>query len=77
MKLIIEIPDEVYERAKEALPELCDSVWLGIKNGIPLDELRKILWVNSDYNVNVKKEFVWYWKIKDIFNNLNDYLKGE
>lgn len=36
MKVLIEIPEEVYKKAKETHDVMCDSVWLGIKYGTPL-----------------------------------------
>ena len=36
MKIVIDIPEEVYKKAKETHDAMCDSVWLGIKYGIPL-----------------------------------------
>ena len=39
MKLIIDIPEEVYKKAKETHDVMCDKVWLGIKYGTPLDDV--------------------------------------
>lgn len=39
MKLIIDIPKEVYKKAKETHDVMCDKVWLGIKYGTPLDDV--------------------------------------
>ena len=36
MQIVIDIPEEVYIKAQETIDEICDSVWLAIKNGIPL-----------------------------------------
>ena len=36
MQIVIDIPEEVYEKAKVTINEMCDSVWLGIKQGTPL-----------------------------------------
>ena len=36
IELVIKIPEEVYKKAKVTIDEMCDSVWLGIKNGNPL-----------------------------------------
>ena len=36
IELVIKIPEEVYKKAKVTIDEMCDSVWLGIKNGTPL-----------------------------------------
>ena len=38
MKIVIDIPEEVYKKAKETHDAMCDSVWLGIKYGTPLPE---------------------------------------
>lgn len=40
MKLIIDIPEEVYKKAKETHDVMCDKVWLGIKYGTPLDVVK-------------------------------------
>lgn len=40
MQLIINIPEEVYKKAKETHDVMCDKVWLGIKYGTPLDSVR-------------------------------------
>lgn len=40
MKLIIDIPKEVYKKAKETHDVMCDKVWLGIKYGTPLDDVK-------------------------------------
>lgn len=36
IELVIKIDEEVYKKAKETHDVMCDSVWLGIKNGTPL-----------------------------------------
>ena len=36
MKVIIDIPEEVYKKAKETHDVMCDKVWLGIKYGTPI-----------------------------------------
>ena len=36
IELVIKISEEVYKHAKEIHEVMCDSVWLGIKNGTPL-----------------------------------------
>ena len=36
MQILIDVPEEVYKKAKETHDVMCDSVWLGIKYGTPL-----------------------------------------
>lgn len=48
MKMVIEISEEVYKKAKETHDVMCDSVWLGIKYGTPLPENRGRLIILSE-----------------------------
>ena len=48
MKLIIDIPEEVYKKAKETHDVMCDKVWLGIKYGTPLDDLKADLHATAE-----------------------------
>ena len=40
MKLIIDVPEQMYLNAKEDLLSGSDTLVSGIKNGIPLDKIR-------------------------------------
>lgn len=40
MKLIIDIPEHVYKKAKETHDVMCDSVWIGIKYATPFDSIK-------------------------------------
>ena len=40
MKLIIDISEEVYKKAKETPDLMCGVVWRGVKYGTPLDDVK-------------------------------------
>lgn len=52
MKVIIDIPEEVYKKAKETHDVMCNKVWLGIKYGTPLDDVMEAIgeaYTNTHY----------------------------
>ena len=48
INLVIKINEEVYKKAKETYDAMCDSVWLGIKNGWPLPKAHGRLIILSE-----------------------------
>ena len=63
MKLVIDISEEVYKKAKETHDVMCDSVWLGIKNGTPLSESEDC--ISRQAAIDAVERFIHELGIKD------------
>lgn len=66
MQIVIDIPEEVYRKAKETHDVMCDSVWLGIKYGTPLPKGHgRLKDIDKIINDGISKGFCeWYDEMK-------------
>lgn len=65
MKVIIDIPEEVYKKAKETHDVMCDKVWLGIKYGTPLDDVKKEI-----LRGHIEADLMYVGRIIEILDNI-------
>ncbi len=76
MKLIIDIPDEVYNRIKNIIDEMCNIVWLAIKNGIPLEDIASRIEAEKN-KLNAEGDFVYSVSEIKVFDKCLEIIKGE
>lgn len=58
MKLVIEIPEEIYKQAKEDnANHILDSAWYAIASGKPLPLIEDVDNCDSQYAINIKNQW--------------------